>query len=113
MSAPDEALLIVLREWIAKAENDLVAAAHLVAMGKDAPTDAVCFHSQQCVEKYLKALLVLQGVPVPKTHNIRMLRRLLPRTRRPKMDRSLADRMTKYPTVARYPGGGTEIPIGE
>jgi len=29
-------------------------------LGKDCPADAVCFHAQQCVEKYLKAPLVTQ-----------------------------------------------------
>jgi HEPN domain-containing protein len=30
--------------------------------------DAVCFHCQQCVEKYLKALMEELGHTVPKTH---------------------------------------------
>ena len=34
--------------------------AYTLRMGKDCPTDTVCFHAQQCAEKYLKALLVLR-----------------------------------------------------
>ena len=30
----------------------------------------VCFHSQQCVEKTLKALLADQGKSIPRTHSI-------------------------------------------
>ncbi|MBI2878037.1 MAG: DUF433 domain-containing protein, partial [Candidatus Tectomicrobia bacterium] len=33
---------------------------------------------QQCVEKYLKALLVLQGIDFPKTHDLEKLVSLLP-----------------------------------
>lgn len=35
--------------------------------------DAICFHSQQCAEKYLKAFLVFHGKQVPRTHNIAWL----------------------------------------
>jgi HEPN domain-containing protein len=40
-----------VREWIGKAENDLKNATHTLKLGKECPTDTVCFHAQQCVEK--------------------------------------------------------------
>lgn len=43
---------------------------------KDAPRvgiTGVCFHAQQCVEKYLKALLVSHGLTVERTHNLAAL----------------------------------------
>lgn len=33
-------------------------------------TDTICFHSEQCVEKYLKAYLVLNDKEFRRTHNI-------------------------------------------
>ncbi len=48
--------VVVAREWIAKAENDLKNAAHTLKLGTECPTDTVCFHAQQCVEKYIKAV---------------------------------------------------------
>lgn len=36
-------------------------------------TDMVCFHMQQCVEKYLKAYLIFHGKEISKTHNISLL----------------------------------------
>ena len=30
----------------------------------------ICFHMQQCVEKYLKAFLIFHGREYPRTHNI-------------------------------------------
>jgi HEPN domain-containing protein len=36
-------------------------------------TDAICFHSQQAVEKYLKAYLVFRGTDFNKTHNLEYL----------------------------------------
>jgi hypothetical protein len=50
----------IAREWIIKAENDLKTAAHTLKMVRGCPTDIVCFHAQQCVEKYLKAFLVIK-----------------------------------------------------
>ena len=46
----------ITQEWIAKAEEDyLVATRELKA---DPPAlDAVCFHAQQCIEKYMKAYI--------------------------------------------------------
>jgi HEPN domain-containing protein len=37
----------------------------------------VCFHCQQCAEKYLKALLQESGRPVPRTHELVDLLNLL------------------------------------
>ena len=35
--------------------------------------DGVCFHCQQCAEKYLKGLMEELGLPVPKTHDLDLL----------------------------------------
>jgi len=63
-------------EWVDKAEQDF----HVVTMltrGHQRLHDQVCFHCQQCAEKYLKALLQELGVPVPRIHNLLALRTLL------------------------------------
>jgi HEPN domain-containing protein len=102
--------LTVVREWVAKADNDLKTAAHTLKLGEECPTDTICFHAQQCVEKYLKAYLVLKGVDFPKTHDIERLMALLPRgTGLPLTVKEQAV-LTDYATAARYPGGG-DIPI--
>lgn len=62
----------VTREWVQKAENDfLVAGREMV--GNPPVYDAVCFHSQQCVEKYLKAVLQENNVDLKKTHDLDLL----------------------------------------
>jgi len=33
-------------------------------------TDAVCFHMQQCIDKYLKAYLIFNGKEIRKTHDL-------------------------------------------
>ena len=59
-------------EWAQKAEADYVAADWL----QQAPTpihDAICFHAQQCIEKYLKAWLQEANTPFPRTHDLEEL----------------------------------------
>jgi HEPN domain-containing protein len=112
MPAPDPAIA-VLREWLAKADNDLKTAAHTLTLGKDAPTDTVCFHAQQCVEKHIKALLVFRGTPFPMTHNIHVLRALLLPKFRPRLAKKIQDRLTDYATVLRYPESGPDVRLAE
>lgn len=62
-----DSVATIAHEWAGMAENDLRAAAHLLTLRQRCPTEVVCFHAQQCVEKYLKALLALAGVEFPRT----------------------------------------------
>lgn len=67
----------ITREWIKKAEEDFVAAERLARIRKARVWNVVCFHCQQCVEKYLKAYLQEKGRDIPKTHNLSLLLDLL------------------------------------
>lgn len=58
-----------VKKWIIKAEEDLIVAINEIEIKKP-PTSAICFHSQQCVEKYLKAYLVSHNKSFRKTHDI-------------------------------------------
>jgi HEPN domain-containing protein len=100
----------VVREWVAKAEGDLRAAVHLLTLGTDCPTEIVCYHAQQCVEKYLKALLVLAGTDFPKTHDLDRLSQLLPRGSSIGLTPAERAELTDHAVAARYPGAG-EIPM--
>ena len=62
------------KAWFAKAENDIKAAEIILESEKEnIPTDTICFHSQQAVEKYLKGFLVLNEISFPFTHNLKDL----------------------------------------
>lgn len=108
-----EHIITVSREWIAKAENDLKNAANTLKMGEDCPTDTVCFHAQQCAEKYLKALLVSKGIPFPKTHNLSSLIALLPKDLQTLLTAEEQELLTDYATVTRYPGSYEDITLSE
>lgn len=65
----------LVKEWIHKAENDLLDAENNLRCPQ-IPTDTVCFHCQQVAEKYLKAYLISQDKSFPKIHNLLRLMEL-------------------------------------
>jgi HEPN domain-containing protein len=67
--------------------------------------DAVCFHAQQCAEKYLKALLQEEGIPFGKTHNlVILLDLLLPAEPSWEMLRHDMQVLNGFAVYVRYPG---------
>jgi len=67
------------QEWVEKPEADYrVASAQW--QSADPVWDAICFHAEQCAEKYLKAWLVEQGADFPKTHDLELLAKLCMRS---------------------------------
>ena len=113
MLAADPEVIQVIREWVQKAENDLTAAAQILKLGKHCPTDTVCFHAQQCVEKYVKAVLINHERDFPKTHNLRVLLALLPASAWPDLTPEEQHLLSSYATVTRYPGDYGAIPLAE
>ena len=95
----------IVREWIEKADADFRVATREQRIKEEPSFDAVCFHCQQCVEKYIKGLLVFHNVTFPKVHNLGyLLDLLLPQY--PLMEgwRSSLNDLTIYGGEYRYPG---------
>ena len=113
MPVPDDKVLTVAREWTTKGNNDLKTAVHTLKLGKDCPTDTVCFHAQQCVEKYLKAFLVALEKPFPKTHDVESLVSLIPKSVHIGLTVEEQRRLTEYATVLRYPGPYEAVLLSE
>ena len=55
-------------EWVTKAEGDFATAGRELRARTAPNYDAVCFHCQQCAEKYLKAILQENNTTIPKIH---------------------------------------------
>jgi len=91
-------------EWIEKAEGDWRVAQR--ELGSEDPVyDAVCFHAQQCAEKYLKALMEEQGLSAPKTHDlVVLLNSLVDRPLGMDRERAALARLSTYAVAFRYPG---------
>lgn len=71
-SSPSPEQREVAEVLLRRAESDLRACRALADQpGMD--DDVVGFHAQQAVEKAVKAVLVLRGVPFPRTHDLEFL----------------------------------------
>ncbi len=91
------------RRWLRYAQEDLAGAEQIVAQEDFAPRHA-CWLAQQAAEKAIKAVLVFLQIDFPKSHDLDLLRNLVPdgwqlKLRHP----DLAD-LTEWAIEARYPG---------
>jgi HEPN domain-containing protein len=93
------------REWLKKAEADFATAQRELRVRRTPNRDAVCFHAQQCAEKYLKACLQEADVAIPRTHDLAALLDLL-LTKDPLLEtlRSALNLLSSYAVEVRYPG---------
>ncbi len=92
-------------EWVEKAEGDFIVAQKIYRARKQPVYDAVCYHAQQCAEKYLKAFLQENKKNIPRTHELLDLLKLCQ-----EIDASLElissdlKELARYAVNIRYPG---------
>ncbi len=63
------------RDWFEKADQDLEMARRALGPGQSMP-EMVCYHAQQCAEKYLKSYLIAHSVPFRFVHDLIYLTQL-------------------------------------
>jgi len=95
----------LVHEWIKKAEGDFQTAEREMRVRKTPNYDAVCFHAQQCAEKYLKAFLTDRHVPFRPIHDLEVLLEAI-RSVGPDFEliRDLLLLLNDYAVDIRYPG---------
>ncbi len=93
----------MVREYVEKAEEDLRAAE---ALTREGSLDAlVCFHSQQAVEKMLKAALLAAGLEPPRTHDLGYLLETFEEVRTvPGELSAICAVLADFAVAPRYPG---------
>ncbi|MDK9699183.1 MAG: HEPN domain-containing protein [bacterium] len=100
----------IVNEWLDKADGDFRTAKRELIADEEPNYDAVCFHSQQCIEKLLKALLVKCRQPNLKTHDLAILADKV-EANYPglALDRLHLNLLTSYATQYRYPGYTADV----
>ena len=102
---PDpEAVGEVARGWLRRAQSDLVTARRALADRDLVDPWVASFHAQQATEKCLKAALIMEQVRFPRTHELELLRSLLPATWDLPDPQTLAG-MSRFAVAGRYPEG--------
>lgn len=103
--------LLLAKKWVGKADNDLEIAELLLKKQKRF-LDSACFHIQQAFEKYLKSILVCNGIFPDKTHD---LERLLNQTLKYNMNLmkwvDTAREITPFAVFPRYPDEVFDVPL--
>ena len=88
--------------WLRYAEADLQMAR--IPLPTGGLYEQLCFHAQQAIEKSIKAVLIREGVEVPRVHSIERLIDLLPVGVARTKELVDAAQLTEYATTFRYPG---------
>ncbi len=93
------------KEWLAKGLADLATAEREMRARKNPNYDAVCFHSQQAVEKLLKAKLIVLRREVPRSHDLPHLLSMVT-DKEPLWEawRIAMNELAAYAVEFRYPG---------
>lgn len=98
-----------LEIWIDHAEDDFNAAGKLLR-GKKPSIYGACFHTQQCAEKYMKALLVVKGKRFPMIHDLVTINSLLQRAGiNMEVSENALALLSSYAVRARYSGERPEM----
>ena len=93
--------------WLRYAEEDLVTAETLLAQPHVPPRQA-CWHAQQAAEKALKAVLIFLEIDFPRTHDLNILRNLVPESWQLKTALPNLGALNRWAVEARYPEDGQE-----
>ena len=88
--------------WLRYAEEDLRTAETFLRHPHVPPRQA-CWHAQQSAEKALKAVLVFLQIDFPRTHDLNILRNLVPDGWQLKLEHPNLASLTEWAAEARYP----------
>jgi HEPN domain-containing protein len=99
------------REWLNAAEDDLTAIENLL----DNPvlTNIVAFHSQQAIEKSIKAIIEEFGITFIKTHSLQTLLIKIEDVIQISFNELIISELDRLYIDARYPGDMGLMPHGK
>lgn len=96
-------------EWIEKAEGDWATMLREYRVRKNPNYEAVCFHTQQCAEKYLKARLQEASISFRKIHDLEVLLNDILQIEPTWITlQNSSDSLTIYAVKFRYPGDSAD-----
>lgn len=95
--------------WIIRANADLKTC-NILSKSRGSAPEIICFHAQQCVEKYLKAFLVHVNIKFPRTHDLNQLIQLCINQDATFNElQTMTKELNAYAVTVRYPDAWCEI----
>ena len=101
----------IVKDWILLADNDLYSA-EVLFKDEYPRTNVVAFLCQQTIEKYLKAFLIENDIPLVKTHDLNKLNIMVKEVKDLNIDEDKLDVINEIYTDSRYPGEVGLLPTG-
>ena len=101
----------IVKDWILLAENDLYSA-EVLFKDEHPRTNVVAFLCQQTIEKYLKAFLIDNDIPIEKTHDLSKLNDKVKQIKDLNIDEGILDSINQVYAESRYPGMFGFLPTG-
>lgn len=96
-------------EWVAKAEADFATMERECRATENLNYDGICFHAQQCAEKYLKARLCEAEIGFGKIHDlVALLEQVLDLELEWEAFREDLAYLSDFAVSFRYPGESTD-----
>ena len=96
------------KEWLEYAQRDYDFSVDVESHFWPKHMEKICYNCQQSVEKALKAILAYNEVEIPRTHNIwQLVNECIKYEPSIQMEERIANKMTDYATISRYPDNMT------
>ena len=109
----DDVTAEIVKQRLRKAANDLQNISNNLS-ATEVPTDTICFHAQQAIEKLLKGVLVANGRNVTKTHDlVRLLSEVTDILPELLPFEEQFEEISEYGVAVRYPNGFSEPTLSE
>ena len=102
--------LIMTKEWLKASQYDLLTIERIVDV--DYLTHIVAFHSEQSIEKSLKALMISKNIDIPKIHSLNRLLKLSEDVIK-NYDIQIVNKLDKLYIDSRYPSELGLLPYGK
>ena len=102
---------LITKQWLSKANEDLEVAREIIL--KEYLTNMVAFHSQQAMEKTLKAVVEEFEIGFVKTHNLETLVGTIEKKIDLHLNLNLIKRLDEVYISARYPSDLGLLPFGK
>ena len=101
----------ISEEWLKAAKDDLSVADKIIS--DESLTHMVAFHSQQCIEKSLKAVMEEYGIDLVRIHNLERLLEIVKNHVKIDVNIVLIEKMDKLYIDSRYPADFGLLPDGK
>jgi HEPN domain-containing protein len=102
---------LITEEWLRRARDDLDVAKEIIV--KEHLTNMVAFHSQQAVEKSLKAIVEEFEIGFVKIHNLERLLGMIRNHMNLDVDLNIIKKLDEVYISTRYPGDLGLLPSGK